>query len=310
MKFIDVLAFVGLLAFFFLAYLLVPYFGPLIILLTPFPFLYYSSKLGVSQGLKLAAVAIIVIGFAANLTGHPWILVSCLEFSLLGFALAELFRRKLSLGQTICLATSFMVIVGSIFLYFIALSKNMGPLEMMLNYLDGHMDVVFKAYREGSGIPQDRAAEFEGSARAFVHQVYPSLMIIGIAFVVWLNIIVAKPLFRRGNLQYPDFGPIDNWQAPEGLVWIFIVAGFALFLSSRGIQFVAKNTLIIAVAIYFFHGLSIILFFLNKYRVPSWIRFVVYFIIIIRQLFWAILILAGLFDQWVDFRKIHRRKAS
>jgi uncharacterized protein YybS (DUF2232 family) len=60
-------------------------------------------------------------------------------------------------------------------------------------------------------------------------------------------------------------------------------------------------------AIYLFHGLSIILFFLNKYNVPSWIRAGVYILIMVQQLFLGVLALAGLFDQWVDFRKIHRR---
>jgi hypothetical protein len=36
-------------------------------------------------------------------------------------------------------------------------------------------------------------------------------------------------------------------------------------------------------------------------------RIGIYFLIIIQQLFLAVLALAGLFDQWIDFRKIHRR---
>jgi uncharacterized protein YybS (DUF2232 family) len=103
---------------------------------------------------------------------------------------------------------------------------------------------------------------------------------------------------------------MDRWQSPEGLVWGAIIAGFALFFSSGGIESLAINVLIVLVAVYFFHGLSIVLFFLNKYHVPSWIRAGVYFIIIVQQLFWAILALAGLFDQWIDMRKIHRRVDS
>jgi uncharacterized protein YybS (DUF2232 family) len=72
----------------------------------------------------------------------------------------------------------------------------------------------------------------------------------------------------------------------------------------------AINALIIIMVIYLFHGLSIVLFFLNKYRVPFWLRIGVYFLIIVQQLFFVALSLAGLFDQWVDFRKIHRRMES
>ena len=39
-------------------------------------------------------------------------------------------------------------------------------------------------------------------------------------------------------------------------------------------------------------------------------RMGIYFLIIIQQLFLAVVALAGLFDQWVDFRKIHRHSES
>jgi uncharacterized protein YybS (DUF2232 family) len=85
------------------------------------------------------------------------------------------------------------------------------------------------------------------------------------------------------------------------------VSGFALFFLSGGIKLIAINVLIVIMAAYLFHGLSIILFFLNKYKIPSWMRIGIYFLIIVQQLFLAVLALAGLFDQWIDFRKIHRR---
>lgn len=72
----------------------------------------------------------------------------------------------------------------------------------------------------------------------------------------------------------------------------------------------AVNALIVILAIYLFHGLSIVVFFLNKFHVPSWIRLGIYFLIIIQQLFLIVLTFAGLFDQWIDFRKIHRRADS
>ena len=53
---------------------------------------------------------------------------------------------------------------------------------------------------------------------------------------------------------------------------------------------------------------TITLFFLSKYRVPSLVRICVYLLIMIQQLFILVLALAGLFDQWADFRKIHRRR--
>ncbi|MFH1082332.1 MAG: YybS family protein [Pseudomonadota bacterium] len=312
MKITDVLGCVCGAACLLLASTLIPFIGPFFSLLTPLPFLYYSARLGLYEGMKLAVVAICAIGVIAYIAGYTHITLLVLEFSIIGIGLSELFRKNLSLGNTIFLATLFMVLLGSGLLFIIGLSRNMGPIEMVLKYLGDHLSATVKTY-EDANVGNQNALELKEYARVFmatISQIYPSLIIIGTGFALWLNVVIAKPLFKKRNLEYPDFVPMDRWQAPDNLVWGLIVAGFALFVSSGSIEFLAINTLIVILAIYLFHGLSIIVFFLNKYKVPSWIRLGIYFLIMVQQLFLAVLTFAGLFDQWVDFRKIHRRADS
>lgn len=312
MKMTDILGCVGCAGVFLLASAWVPFVGPFFILLSPLPFVYYSTKLGFHQGVKLAALSIFAIGLAAKLIGHPQVISFGVEFCLFGLALSEVFKRKLSIGQTIFFATVFLILLGLCFLFFLSLSRNMGITEMMLSYLESHLGAAIKAYEE-MGIPQENTIELDAYVKNFIDtisRIFPSLMIIGTGFAVWLNVIIAKPLFRIGNLEYPDFVSMETWKAPDSLVWGMIVSGFALFLPSGSIGILAINALIVMIAIYFFHGLSITLFFLNKYHVPPWIRIIIYFLIVIQQFFWAVLALAGLFDQWIDLRKIHRRMDS
>ncbi|MBW1900290.1 MAG: DUF2232 domain-containing protein [Deltaproteobacteria bacterium] len=309
MKKTDVLGCVGLAAFILFASALIPLFGPFFCLLTPLPFLFYSTKLGLQEGIKLALLAILGIGLIAKLAGQPQIILFGIELSALGLALSELFRRRLGVGQTILFATLFMILLSLGYLFILGLSKGMGPFEMMLDYLYGHLKVTIEAY-ETMGMPLENVAELEKYGKAFIDTVYPSLMIIGVGFAVWLNVIMARPVFRMGNLRYPEFIPLDRWQTPEGMIWGVIVSGFALFLLPGVIQSLAANVLIVLMVIYLFHGLSIILFFLNKYRLPSWVRIGVYFLIVVQQLFLLLLAFAGLFDQWVDFRKLRRESES
>jgi uncharacterized protein YybS (DUF2232 family) len=266
--------------------------------------------LGLRQGAKLTALVVLAIGLASKLAGQEQIIIFAAEFSLLGLAISELFRRKLSLGRTIFAATLFMLLLGLGVLFFVALPRNMGPLDLMLGYLQEHLKAAIKAYEE-MGMPQQKAVELEEFGKFLIDtisKIYPSLVIIGSGFVVWLNIVMVRPLFRMSNLEYPDFVPLDHWRAPDVFIWVVIVSGFALFLPSGNIKLIAVNALIVVMAVYFFHGLSITLFFLNRYRVPTLIRVAVYLLIIIQQLFMVLLALAGLFDQWIDFRKIHRRR--
>ena len=309
MKTKDVLGCVGWAAFFLLASAWIPFVGPFFSLLTPLPFLYYATKLGLRQGAVLALLTTLSIGLAAKVGGIPQVTLFCLEFSLLGLVLSELFRRGFSLGQTVFFATAFILLVSLGILFFLSLSRDIGPLDMVFKYLEEHIKLTIKSY-EHMGVPQEGSAELESYAKLFletVRKIYPSIMIIGTGFAVWINVVTARPLFRVGRLEYPPFVSADRWKTPDPLVWVVIASGFALFLTEGSIRFLAVNALIIMMAIYVFHGLSILLFFLNKYRVPIWVRVGIYFLIAIQQLFLILLSLAGLFDQWIDFRRIYKR---
>jgi len=313
MKTTDVLGCVGGAAFLLLASAWIPFIGPFFSLLTPLPFLCYATSLGLREGIKLSALAVFTIGLLANFMGQPQVIIFVIEFSIIGIGLSELFRRELPLGQTLLLATVFMLLLGLGLLFFIGLSKNMGPVEMILAYMAEHINATIRVYKDVNVEGGTDAQALETYAKAFmliISKIYPSLMIIGTGFALWLNVVIAKPLFRLWKLKYPSFEPMDRWQSPEWLVWGVIISGFALFLSSGSIEFLAINALIVILAIYIFHGLSIVLFFLNKYKVPTWIRVGAYVLIMVQQLFFVVLILAGLFDQWADFRRIHRRADS
>jgi len=112
MKMSDVLGCAGGVISLLLASILIPFVGPFFSLLTPLPFLYYSIRLGLIEGIKVAAIAVTAVGLIAYAAGYSQITLLALEFSIVGIGLAELFRRKLSLGNTIFLATLFMLLIG------------------------------------------------------------------------------------------------------------------------------------------------------------------------------------------------------
>jgi len=286
-----------------------PIFGPFFSLLTPLPFLYYSIKFGPYQAMKLVIFTALIIAIIANLLGQLRIILVLLEFSALGLVLAEFFRRNISFGYTILLATVFMLLLGMGSLFFIGLNRDMSISEMLINYFDNNIQATFKTYQEVA-INNKTELQLASLKKAFISiisKIYPSLIIIGAGFTVWFNIVISKPFFELRNLNYPDFGPLDRWKTQDQLVWGGIVAGVVLFLSSGYFSFIAINVLIVIMVIYLFHGISIVLFYLNKYHIPSWVRIGVYLLIIVQHFFLAILALMGLFDQWMDFRKIHKK---
>ena len=248
----------------------------------------------------------------AHLAGYSQIILFCLEFGIVGVVISEIFRRDLSFGLTIFLGTVLMLLVGAGFLFFMGLSRGEGPIEMILNYFLANLNRTIGLYEE-MGLEPDKISqlkEFGKIISNLISRLYPSLLVVGTGFVVWINVVISRPIFRFGQIRYPNLGKTDRWQAPEFLVWGVIAAGFSLFLPMAGIKFIAINALIVISVIYVFHGLSIIIFFFNRHNVPGWIRFGTYALIVIQQLFLIVLALAGLFDQWIDFRKIHKKTES
>lgn len=311
MKANQVLGCVGTASALLLASVWIPVVGPFFSLLTPLPFLYYSTKLGVSQAVKFTCVSILLAGLIAAVTRQSQLIFLCLEFSVLGLILSEILRRKLPIGITVLLGTCFLLLLGLVALAVAGTRKNLSPLDVVHAYLMENLEQAARIYGQVGGADPEKAGEFQvylNVLKEGIALVYPSLMVVGSAFVVWLNVILSRPLFRKRNLEVPDFGALDRWQSPELMVWGLIAAGFSLFLSFSPLRLVAVNALVIMLAIYFFHGLSIVLFYLNKYRLPPWMRLGAYALIVLQQVLAIGVTMAGLFDQWLDLRRIHQKK--
>lgn len=290
--------------------MMIPIFGPFFSLLTPLPFLFYTSKLGLEKGIKVCFITLLIIGIVAKLLGHPYLVLFCLEYGIMGLILSELFRRNFSYSLTVFWGTLLMLFVVSGFIFFITITKGVTPIEMVLKYIQTNLDATIGLYKSKGLDPQviNQLKQVGPIIADLIKKTYPSLVIIGTGFVIWINIIISKPLFLYKGIKYPDLGRSDMWKAPEHMVWGLILAGFSLLLSISALEFIALNVLIVFSVIYAFHGLSIVLFFFNKHHVPPWARFIIYAIILFQQMFVIILALMGLFDQWIDFRKINSNK--
>ena len=304
----NILGCAGSVVFSLIAYKWIPFFGPFLSLLIPLPFLFYLSKLGLNEGIKVCIAAFLIIGITAKLMGEPTLVFLCIEMGVMGFILSVLFRKEYSYSLTIFLGTLAMLLVGLAFTLFVIVIKGVTPVEIAVRIIQANLDAVVGVYEKKGINPEviDQIKNLGPVVIELIKKIYPSLVVVGTGFIVWLNVVISKPLFRIRGLKYPDLGHADMWRVPEYLVWGLIIAGFAKLLSISSLDFVATNALIIFSVIYAFHGLSIVLFFFNKYNVPALTRFIIYLIFALQQLSMILLALLGIFDQWIDFRKLNR----
>jgi uncharacterized protein YybS (DUF2232 family) len=309
MKPIDIIGCAGSAVLLLSAATWIPVLGLFFALLTPLPFLYYATRLGLRDGVKIAVITLLLVGLLAKVAGYPQMIISCFESSILGLILSELYRRRFTLGLTIVLGTCSVLIVSVLLLSFVTSTEKMGSKEVNPESHENRDKETIETYKN-LGFDEDEAVQFQKVMEDIIPKIYPAMFILGTALSVCFIVLLSRPLFRFKDLPYPNFGPMDQWQAPELMVWGVIVTGFALFLTTGSIKLFAINALIVMVAIYVFHGLSIAQFFLNKYRMPLLGRLGVYLLIFILPYFLVTLAIAGLFDQWADFRKLNQKAVT
>jgi uncharacterized protein YybS (DUF2232 family) len=229
---------------------------------------------------------------------------------ILGFSLSEFFEKKLSVEATILGTCGVVLASGLIGLMAFSASAGQSLLAFVSAHVAHNLEMTLTLY-EKLGVSQDAITIITNSMDQ-IHfvmlRILPALTIMSALFVCWLNIIAAKPVFNGRTLPYPDFGRLNLWRAPEQIIWFLIGPGLALLVPSQGIKLIGINALLIVLTIYFFQGMAIVAFFFDKKQMPRFFRIMLYALIALQQVLLLVVIGLGVFDLWLDFRKIGIQK--
>jgi uncharacterized protein YybS (DUF2232 family) len=136
----------------------------------------------------------------------------------------------------------------------------------------------------------------------------PAFSIMSLLFVAWVNVVIARPVFRRLRLRFPDYGPLNRWKAPEYLVWVAISGGMMLLVPVAVFKMVGLNILLVLLTVYMFQGIAITSFYFQRKNFPRWVRITLYTIIFLQQYAMIAVIGLGFFDLWLDFRKLKQEE--
>jgi uncharacterized protein YybS (DUF2232 family) len=300
----DILNGVVLTGLVFLAAAFLPIVGIFGAVLAPLPTLYYRVKLGRKGGCLIPILSVFM--FTALLGGIS--IDSVFLFGLLfaGFVLGELFELQLSIEKTFIYASASVLIAEAAALLIISASSATGIHTTISEYIDRNLGLVIAVYRD-LGMPAETLEQVSrtlADVHYYLVRILPSLVVSSTLILIWSSILLARPLLRRKNQFCPDFGRLNQWKAPDFLVWGVITCGLIILIFDNPIMIVGLNVLIILLPIYFFQGIAIVSFFFEKKGVPHKLRVVLYAIIAIQQLLLLAVIGLGFFDMWLNFRKI------
>ncbi|MDD5712388.1 MAG: DUF2232 domain-containing protein, partial [Smithellaceae bacterium] len=97
---------------------LVPAIGPVFLVVTPLPLIYFYLRLGRLRGWSVFLGTMSLILLAAVITSDPAILVAILFFGLAGIAIGETTKRDLSIEATMLITVAIVLLPVTLFVLY------------------------------------------------------------------------------------------------------------------------------------------------------------------------------------------------
>lgn len=270
----------------------------------PLPTIYYRAKLGRKVGLLVPAVALLTL---IPIFGDISIdLLYFFELVLIGYVLCEMFGQNLAIEKTVVFTCAVALSAGLVVLFLHSVSTSTGIDTLVSVYVRKNLEATIALY-EGMGVPTDTIQLIRDSLDGIQYvlvRIVPALAVASVLFLTWTSLLLARPLLKRGNLFYPEFGRLNLWKSPEPLVWGAIGCGLMLVIPERSIKLLGINGLLILMTVYFFQGIAIISYYFEKKRFPRVLRLFLYSLIALQQIVLLIVVALGFFDMWLNFRKL------
>ena len=303
----DVIVAIAITAFICMATLYLRVLGPFVGLVIPLPILFYRFKLGRSLGLLILAAVVLIVIFVVGWSSIGAV-AFLFELGLVGLILPEVFEMNLSVEKTVGITTGAVLATGAVMLALYSLLSTASPWAVVSDYLEKSVEMAIAMYREIDASEEKieiLARSLEGILYLML-RIIPAIVIVITLFVVWSNLLLARSLLRSKELFCPDFGKLNQWKAPEHLIWVAIASGGLLLFAHPGIKMLGINGLIVIMMIYFFQGIAIVSFYFEKKQFPKVLRAILYGLIAMQQLLLLVVIAVGFFDVWIDFRRTRK----
>ena len=290
----------------FLAAVMIPVAGVLLLLLVPQPLLLLGAKHGRRALLGTTILTGIAVLASSGLAlGLSYLVVASLAIFLL-FALGQ----DRSLERIVLLATTGFFVFGFVTAY--TLAGSLANLQdAVREALGQNLALALKFYEKAgvSGESMDYFREHSPELVELILQVLPALAFAGCAVAVLLNLLALLRRLPDARGSLLPSGDPKEWKSPDLLIWCFILSGFSLLVIPHGwVRALCLNLFLVSIVCYFFQGLAIVAYYFHHKKVPILLRGVGYALIFLEQLFTLLVVGLGLFDLWGDFRRLKKRE--
>jgi uncharacterized protein YybS (DUF2232 family) len=285
----------------FIAAQIIPIGGATAMIFAPVPIMDYA--LGRDDWLFRSFGAVSLAAAAITLAiGWPAGIAYLVTFGLGSMIICHMLENRRSFEMVVLVASVAMLIAGT-FAAFAAAGSPAALADALRHSLSTGMTRGEQFYRM-LGMDNPLNAETRATMLDVTVRLSPALVALSAACTVLLDLAVYWRWLDRGRIGYRLFTDLARWSAPEWLIWVLLATGFALFVPVTAISTIALDGFVCVATIYFCQGLAIMAFYFKMLSMPGLARGLIYFVTAIQPVLAALVCAAGIFDMWIDFRRL------
>ena len=300
----DVLIPYGIFLVIILVTFVAPPLGMIVGMLTPVPLILVYLQRGKITGL----ITISAVGLALLFLVGPELAIAFITaYGLMAAAMAESTRLSFSFEKILLIGTLAPAVL-TLLMLFAGLAgeegSSMKALEDTIkSAAEGYIQVLEKSGETPENLKIIRKSVEDTIPT--VARIFPSFVLISSLAGAVLNFLAVRYLWRRFySRKYFEGMNVSRWMLPDVMVWALIASVGSIFFGPGISHVVGMNLAIILVFLYFLQGLSVVTHILKAKAFPKWVWVIVFILIPLNPMFFGLVVGMGLFDIWVDFRKI------
>ena len=295
---------IAILLVFLLLVALVPALSVLIGVLIPVPLIFVYIRFGRRPGMALLASIFVVL---FTMLGPRQATLFLTEYAVLVGVMAEAIRFKLSFDKCISFSAIVSAILSIFLLIFVFTDREATLLEFFQKQIDAHFAQSIESLKavgdksEELRVVQDFADKTSGS----LAQAYPSFIVLGTFLTALINYYATRFLWRC-IYGYDIFheGRFSVWVIPDQVIWVLIGSSAVFLFADNALGSIGVNLLLMTIVAYFIQGMAITIYFLESRNVPVFFWILMFFVILLQPLLVGVSVGLGVFDTWMDMRKV------
>lgn len=271
------------------------------------PVFYVLRIFGIREGTTLLRNGLLLAALGSLPLNQTGVFLFSLTMLPLGYSL----DRSATLGEEPARAGARGVITLAatwfVFWAIYGMAAGINPYSHLLELLDAGFTQTFEVYKSNTDLPADVLLELDRvitELKLLVPRILPGVLACMVLMTVWMNMVAGNTLLLQRNPEKAPWSGYSRWQLPEQLVWLPILALVLTLIGQGRMRDTGLCLLLVAGLVYFFQGLAVFIHLLERWKVPRYLRVLLYLLLVIQSYGLIMLAVLGIADVWINFRRI------